>query len=239
MDYKEKVINSQKELKLISKNENEIITKAKYGPSKETKIPLNLEEDLAFFVATIIGDGHLKKSKFQTSIELTDERLLNYIKKMCERLFDRKFNINKVKIRKGRKPTFVMLIDSKAIHNFLIEVFEIPSGKKSHIVKVPEHIKNSNEKIKLSFLKGIMATEGGKRRRGYGLSTASENLWKDLIILFEEINIPVLKDKWIYQKYKKEYYGISFRKEHMKKLNADVSEWSNEVGLGPTGLVPT
>lgn len=218
MNYKERIIESQKELKLILKSENEIITKAKFGPSKETRIPLNLEEDLAFFVAAIIGDGHLKKSKFQISIELTNKELLDYLKEICKKLFNRNFNINSVKKRVGKKPSFVMVMDSKAIHNILKEVFEIPPGKKSHIVKIPEHIKNSDEKIKISFLKGIMATEGGKRRRGYGLSTASETLWKDLISIFQELKIPILKDKWTHRKYKKVYYGLSFKKEYMPKL---------------------
>lgn len=230
MNYQKRVFDSQKELKLISKAREYIFTKAKYGPSKLTKIPLFLDENLAFFVAAIIGDGHLKKSKFQISIELTNKVLINYMKEICSELFDRNFNVRDVKIREGRKKSFVILMDSKAIYNLLKDVFEVPSGKKSHIVKVPEFIKTSNCNVKLSFLKGIMATEGGKRRRGYGLSTASEDLWRDLVVLFEEVGIPVLKDKWIYQKYKKEYYGISFREEHMKKL-----KW--ECRSGQTGDV--
>ncbi|MBU2616131.1 MAG: hypothetical protein KKC19_03435, partial [Nanoarchaeota archaeon] len=63
MNYIEEIINSQKDLKLISKNKTELIVKAKYGPSKETSIPLVLNEELSFFIATIIGDGHLRKGK--------------------------------------------------------------------------------------------------------------------------------------------------------------------------------
>lgn len=215
------ILDSQKKLKTISRNEKEIIVKAKFGPSKPTRIPLTLNEDLVFLVAAIIGDGHLKKSKFQITIELTDKKLLEYIKKICLKLFNRKFNVKNVKIRKGRKETFTIRIDSKAIYNLVQEVFEIPAGKKSHIVKIPEVIKNSNKKIKIAFLKGIMATEGGKRRRGFGLSTASENLWKGLIELFEDVGIFVLKDSWVHKKYKKKYYGISFREEHMNRLKWD------------------
>lgn len=215
---KKDAINSQKDLKIILENNNEIITKAKYGPSKETRIPLYLEEDLSFFVATIIGDGHLKKNKLQITIELSDLNLLLYIRKICESAFNRKFNINSVKRREGRKQMYNLIMDSKAIYNLLKEVFEIPPGKKSHIVSVPTHIKNSEDKIKLSFLKGIMATEGGKRRRGYGLSTASKQLWEELIDLFNNVGIPVLKDKWTHKTYKKVYYGLSFRKEYMERL---------------------
>lgn len=230
MNYKTSVINSQKELKIINKTKDYLITKAKYGPSKETIIPLVLTKELSFLVATIIGDGHLKKSKKQISIELTDFNLLKQIQKYCKRVFDRKFNINQVKQRFGRKQSWQIPMDSKAIYNFLNQTFEIPIGKKSHIVKVPEFIKNSNKKIKKAFLQGIMLTEGGKRRRGYGLSTASKELQKNLVDLFTDIGIPTSKDKWIYKKYKKEYYGLIFKKDYYDFL-------MRECRSGQTGYV--
>ena len=218
MNYKEEILKSQRDLKIISMNKNEIITKAKYGPSKLTKIPFKLSEDLVFFVGAIIGDEHLKKDKLQISIELTNKELLIYIKNICKQLFNREFNLGKEIVREGKKNSWNMSIDSKSIYLLLKDVFEIPSGKKSNIVKVPRYIKNANKEIKTAFLKGIFATEGGKRKRGYGLSTASEELWKGLIILFNDINIPVLKDSWVYKKYKKKYYGLSFRKEYANQV---------------------
>tara|TARA_Y100000034_G_C6732117_1_gene324421 strand:- start:11 stop:727 length:717 start_codon:yes stop_codon:yes gene_type:complete len=215
---KKDVIKSQKELKIISINNKWIFTKAKFGPSKLTRIPFLINEELSFFVAAIIGDGHLKKDKLQISIEISNKKLLISIKKICKELFNRKFNIHKIKKREGRKQTFNLIMDSKAIYNLLNKVFEIPLGKKSNIVKVPKLILKSNKSIKAAFLIGIMVTEGGKRRRGIGLSTSSKQLWEDLIKLFENIGIKVLKDKWIYKKYKKEYYGISFKRKSLSLL---------------------
>ncbi len=213
MEFKKLVINSQRDLNILSSKKNYIITKAKYGPSKETKIPLNIDKDLAFFTAAIIGDGHLKKSKKQISIELSNKKLLEYLRKICITSFNRTFNICSIKQREGKKPSWHMSIDSKSIHNFLNQALEIPIGKKSHKVIIPKIIKKADKETKKAFLQGIMATEGGKRRRGYGLSTASKKLWEELILLFEELNIPTQKDKWIYKKYKKEYYGLTFKKD--------------------------
>ena len=103
MDYKTSAIKSQKNLKTITRTKDYLITKANYGPSKETKIPLKLTEGLAFLVAVIIGDGHLKKSKKQISIELTDFNLLKQIQQNCIQTFNRKFNINLIKQRPNRK----------------------------------------------------------------------------------------------------------------------------------------
>ena len=238
MKYKKDIINSQKDLKIILQNNQELITKAKYGPSKQTKIPLDLNKELAFFVGAIIGDGHIRKDKFQISIEGANKKLLKYIQAICRNIFNREFNIHPVKIKEGRKPTFSLLMDSKSIYNLLKDVFEIPSGKKSHIVKAPKHIIESNKQIKKAFLNGIMSTEGGKRKRGYGMSTASKQLWNDLVKLFNDVKIKTLVDKWTHKKYKREYYGLSFKKEYLSII-AGVPERSNGVGLGPTGLVPS
>ena len=102
MNIKKEVLKSQESLKKINIERSSIIVKAKFGPSKETKIPLDLEQKLSFFVACIIGDGHLKKGKYQISIELSNLVLLNYINKICLGLFDRSFNVRQIK-RNGRK----------------------------------------------------------------------------------------------------------------------------------------
>ena len=213
MNIKKEVLKSQKNLKIINITNKEVITKAKRGPSKETRIPFLLEEILSFFTATIIGDGHLRKSKLQILIELSDKELIKYIKKICKEIFNRDFNINNVKQREGRKPTYYIAMDSKAIYSLLNKVFEIQIGRKSNIVYIPKIIKESNDSIKSSFLMGIMLTEGGNRRRGYGMSTSSKKLWEDLIKMFTELGIEVSPDKWIYKKYNKEYYGFYFKKD--------------------------
>jgi len=211
MNVKNLVLKSQKELKVLKQNKEYLITKARFGPSKETKIPLYLDENLAFFVATIIGDGNLKKAKLQISIELSDKKLIEYIRETCLNLFNRSFNIHPVIEREGKKQTYQMVMDNKSIYCLLNKVFNIPIGKKSNIVCVPNIIKKSNKSIKSAFIIGIMLTEGGKRRRGVGMSTASKMLWEDLSNLFEDVGIKVSKDRWIYKKYNKEYYGLYFK----------------------------
>lgn len=230
MNYKERIIKSQEGLKVILKEKERIITKANFGPSKETTIPFILNEEIAFFVGAIIGDGHLKKSKFQVVIECTNRQLIEYIQLICKRNFWREFNVRKVKLREGKQQSFAIGMDSKSIYNLLKEVFEIPIGKKSHIVKIPSFIFNSNKSIKSAFLIGIMMTEGGSRRRMIGISTASKQLWEGLINLFDELKINLLRDKWFNRKYNKEYYGIAFKPSNLKIL-------MRECRSGQTGQI--
>jgi len=123
-----------------------------------------------------------------------------------------------------------MCIDSKAIYNLLTKIYEIPIGKKSNIVKIPTLISNSNKSIKSAFLIGVMVTDGEKRRRNAGISTASKDLWEGLIKIFEELNISTWKDKWIYKKYDKEYHGITFKPNELKIL-------MRECRSGQTGQI--
>lgn len=159
MNYKNDVIISQEGLETISKTNKEIYVRAKFGPSQITRMPLLIDEKLSFFVATIIGDGHLRKEKLQTSIECSNKQLIEDIRNICKNLFNKEFNIHTIKIRKGRKQTFSLVMGCKSIYNLLNRVFEIPYGKKSNIVKIPSFILKSNKSIKSAFLIGIMMTE--------------------------------------------------------------------------------
>ncbi|MDO8563819.1 MAG: hypothetical protein Q7R87_02335 [Nanoarchaeota archaeon] len=205
-------------LELLNGNIKEVFVKARRGKSKVTRIPLILDEELAFFIAVVIGDGHLKKDKKQISIELTNEDLLVNINKVVYNLFKINFNISKRKERPNHKNSFILILDNTAIYNLIKKSFKIPSGKKSNIVNIPTEIINANKSIIASFLIGIMVTEGGKRKRGIGLSTASQELWINLIDSFNKLNIRILKDKWTYHKYNKEYYGLVFKKDHLTNL---------------------
>jgi intein/homing endonuclease len=218
MNNKELIKLYKDEMNIINSDVRGLTVKARRGPSKETRIPLYVNENLSFFVATIIGDGHIKKDKEQTSIELSNKNLIELIRHNCFIIFERKFNICMIKRREGKKQTFTIYMDSKGIRLLLNHKFSIPRGKKSNIVEVPEVIKKSNKDIKAAFIAGIMLTEGGKRRRGFGLSSASSVLQKDLIQLLSDLGIQTSTDKWINKKNEKEYYGLVFKKENMNQI---------------------
>lgn len=224
MSFKKDVINSQMDLHILSKSNDEIIVKAKFGPSKPTNIPLIINESLSCFVAAVIGDGHIRKNKFQVYLDGTNQKLIRSFQDITKSLFKRDFNIS-CDIPRNKFKRYCLIIDSKAIHNLLTIVFETPAGKKSHLVKVPEYIKNSNVSIKAAFLIGILVTEGGRRRREYGLSTASKTLREELTELFNDLGIEVKLDEWTHKVYNKKYYGLVFRK---KKLSEIISKCEDQ-----------
>lgn len=213
MNFEQHVVENLSSFKLLDYDSHGFFVKARYGPSKPIRIPRFLNENLACFVAAVIGDGHLSKNKALVRIDGFDNNLMKKFKEVSEELFSREFNIYDW-IDNGKR-RYCLRIDNTALYRILIKIFDIPKGKKSNIVRIPKYIKQSNSSIKSAFLIGILLTEGGKRRRGFGLSTSSKNLWRDLISIFDDINLKISKDKWVYKKYNKEYYGISFIKKRI------------------------
>ncbi len=56
------------------------------------------------------------------------------------------------------------------------------------------------------------ASDGGKRKGGLGLSTASVAFRNQLVDLLEEFDINAKKDQWLNKLYNKNYYGLYFNK---------------------------
>lgn len=206
--------------RLINENRKSFYFKAITGPSKTTKIPKKLDNTLCCYIGLIIGDGHIKKDKKRISIELVDEELIRKIEKITQNLFGINSSIYKIKDKRpNRKIRYLLQVDNSPLHCFLNEVIKIPKGNKSSIVEIPELIKNSNLKNKVSFLIGLFAADGGKRNHSkIGLSSASKKLRDDISYALKEQNIKHFKDNWIYKKYKKEYFGIYFTRKSLNQL---------------------
>lgn len=218
MEYRKRVEETLRKIIIKERNEDNLLVHSLRGPRRIVRVPLILDEKLSFLCGVIIGDGHLRLDKKKISIELTDYNLLFSIKEIFTELFSKELNITKRKTREGHKDSYVLGIDSRAIYDLMNLVFGISSGKKSNYVGIPELIISSDLSIKSAFLAGILVTEGGKRKRGIGLSTSSKRLWEDLLRVFSEMSLKILKDKWVNEKYEKEYYGISFSKETLASI---------------------
>jgi|WetSurMetagenome_2_1015567.scaffolds.fasta_scaffold465984_2 hypothetical protein len=59
MDYKKSVLLLSDRMRLLRKDNKNIYVQARFGPSKVTKLPLRISEDLSCLIGVIIGDGHL------------------------------------------------------------------------------------------------------------------------------------------------------------------------------------
>lgn len=219
MGYKNEVLFLSDRMRLIKIDKKNIYVQARYGPSKIIKLPLRINENLSCLIALIIGDGHLSKYKFRTSIESSSKELLSTMQKMVESLFDANTPIKKVKERVGRKRTYHLSIYSKAIQELFNLIFGILRGNKSNFVRVPKQILLENKKIKNAFVIGLLAAEGSRKgKNGVRMCSASSGLLLDTQKILKELKIDSQIESWINKKYKKRYYSLSFKRNLLDSL---------------------
>ncbi len=206
------LLNRTKNVRIVKIETNKIVVDIIKGSNKRFSIPCKLSNDLAYLVAAIICDGHIRKDKYRIMFEITNKKIFdNFSQKICN-VFDikpkYKLIIDK---RKDRKPRYRIDINGKPIIVFLNYFFDIPRGKKSNSVKVPSLINKSTKKIKKAFIQGVFDTDGGKRHRGWGLSSKSIMFRDGIFCMLSEFGFDVRKDEWINKKYNLKYYGLYFK----------------------------
>lgn len=165
------------------------------------------------------------------TIESTNKELLIVLSRVSKTLFNTRTRVIENKKRFGKKQTYHLSIYSKAVQELLSIVFNIPRGKKSNIVKIPEIILKENKNIKSAFIIGLLVAEGS-RRGNYAvrLCSASKILLLDTQKLLVDLNISSKIESWINKRYKKEYYSLSFKRHHLDSLK-------RECRSGQTGMI--
>jgi intein/homing endonuclease len=219
VSFKNEVIKLSETMRLISLDDKNMVVQSRYGPSPPIKVPLEINEELSCLVAVIIGDGHLYKDKFKTTIESSNHKLLRVLAQMSKELFDIDVSIIDVIRREGKKQTHNLTLYSKAVQELMSQVFQIPRGKKSFSVRIPDYILSGNKKIRGAFVIGLLAAEGSRKGKSYvRICSASKYLLHDTKSLLKDIGIKSNIESWINQKYKKEYYSLSFKRTHLDSL---------------------
>ena len=154
------------------------------------------QEDLAYFVGIICGDGYVSQKNFV--IEIKDDRpdfLKNVYSPLIERLFSKRPRV--VRDSDGQN-TFRCYFWSKEASKLLKE-WGIVSPK-SFTVCAPLWIKNGNKIIKVNFLRGVMDTDGSiyeKKNRNItnyptiALIVRSKGLAEDVYNIFIELGFNV------------------------------------------------
>lgn len=128
------------------------------------KVPTELTEDLAYFIGVHVGDGYMSVQKRPSAIDYRIEYsghsvnesmwYRNKLKPLVSSLFNKNASI-----RFTKRKCVMMGFRSKAILTFLHKTCGIQLSPKNNI-DVPTIIKNSNNKIKAAFIKGLIDTDG-------------------------------------------------------------------------------
>ena len=191
---------------------------------------LVLNQDMAYIIGVLIGDGHISdktKSKtdlsldYRISIELTDYDLLKYIESLIKKFVKTKSTVNKVKKRKGKKQTYVFQMRNKELYKYLTDDIKLPKGNKTSKLRVPIQIIGNVEKIRKAFIAGFFDTDGGRRGNSIGFTMKNKALQEDISSLLNKFNINHSCDCWLNKKYNTHYYGLKLKINEIKTFLYD------------------
>lgn len=203
-----KFLEESGNIKITNRTKKFISLRPICGSKKEVTIPLSLSKNLAYFVGVITGDGYLASIRHRFGLHKANRQ---YLSTIYVPLAKNLFSLG-VKIRNGKR-SYHLFTRNKAIWLMLNKVFNIPKGRKSRIVRMPRIIKQASNEIKKSYLAGLFDTDGGRRRGGYGFTTASEWMFKDTLELLRKLGFNPQSDCWVNKKYNRMYYGWKVAKK--------------------------
>ncbi|MDP6670578.1 MAG: LAGLIDADG family homing endonuclease [archaeon] len=174
------------------------------------RIPHNIEENLAYLLGAILGDGHITKIADRIAFEVSEKWLAKKFKSKVMVVFAQNLNL-RTRFRPDRDTTsYGLLWNNKSAVRLFTKFLSVPRGKKSHIITVSRLIRESNQNIRLAYLEGVFDTEGCIRRKGLRITSASKDFRDGLCDLLISFGEKGYKDEWINKKYNKKYYGLQY-----------------------------
>jgi len=201
--------------------------------NKAIKFPDKLSPLLAEEIGMNYGDGFLSSKKYEYRLKgnKNNEREYydNYIKKLFKRLYNLNLNI------KEYETTYGFELYSKAFWEFKTKILGIKAGKKTKL-KVPDFIKNGNQMIITSFIKGLFDTDGSvsflnKYNKGnyyplISLASVSKELIDDVYFMLGKLSLNPKKYCFKNKTWQIQLAGY----ERFKRYNELVG-WSNQKNL--------
>jgi len=172
------------------------------------RMPHEMDYNLAYLLGAILGDGHIRGDSDRISFEVSEKWLTKKFIQKVANVFNHKLNLN-TRLDRG-KTRYLANFDNKPAVRLFTKFLEVPKGKKSHILFVPDLIKNASKQIRLAFLEGVFDTEGCIRGKGLRVTSASKQFRDDLCELMFSLGEKGYKDEWINKKYNKKYYGLQY-----------------------------
>jgi DNA-binding transcriptional regulator WhiA len=194
--------------------------------TKQIKEPKSINEDLAWLLGVICGDGCLEKygksrHQYRISLSTIDMNFGKLFVMRINRVFklNEKFN-SKIVVNNTNSKYYKVQIDGKQLYEFFMKFGTFGCFK----WKVPKQILNGSTKIKQSFLRGYYDSEGSlntyrKKYRKIRAASVNKDGIKGIQKLLNDLKIDINLIK------EKNCYSLNIYKE--KQIN----HFNNSVGF--------
>jgi|CXWL01.1.fsa_nt_gi ribonucleotide reductase alpha subunit len=160
----------------------------KHGNQVMPDLPSVLDEEFAFFLGYLAGDGFMAKSDVDHRVGVSvahSSYLMEEMPVMLERLFN--VNVHKMQKPNDRSVTFVM--DNRAVKEFLSLNGLQKQGSRD--VAVPRLIRQSPQNIVGAYLRGLFEADGTLTHGYPNLGTSSARLAREVSTLLIGLGCPV------------------------------------------------
>jgi ribonucleoside-diphosphate reductase alpha chain len=159
-----------------------------HGNQEWPNLPPILDEELAFFLGYLIGDGFVtaKDGDHRVGVSVTHHSyLMQEMPALLERLFG-------VRVNRQQKPddgSVTLVIDNRAVKDFLMSN-GLAKGR-SRSAEVPRLIRQSPPEIVGAFLRGLFEADGSLSHGYPDLTTTSPRLAQEVATLLVGLGCPV------------------------------------------------
>lgn len=155
------------------------------------QIPDLINKDLAYFIGIVLSDGHIVYKKgIRYAVKVyTSYKAEKYVLTL---LIKNLFNYNPtIRIRKygfNKLPNYEIIISSKILVEFFKNELQIPSGRKSHKIRVPK-IFFTHMELFYDLLRGIIDGDGSISSKGVDIYSSSKIFLLDLKNILTKLKI--------------------------------------------------
>ena len=182
----------------VARSRDKIFYIPNSGSNRITSFPTYLAPEFIFLAGIISGDGHIKKDRYQIYVEMVNKEIILLIKEQIQKTFNIKIKVTQViDKRPNRKLRWKIIISSRLIWTFFNKFFQIPAGKKSSTVEIPEIIFKGSLETKRQFITGLFLADGGiKRKKSFAFTCSNKALADQIEEILMEFNIRTWQSKW-------------------------------------------
>lgn len=183
-----------------------------------------MNKDVAFLSGLVIGDGNLMKNAFRIRIEMVSKEILEMGKEKFWKTFSLSPRLIPLKSRFNWKQTFKIEIESKPIWIFFNKLLDIPCGKKSDIIKIPQIILESDKECLKQFIVGLFLADGSFKRKAVRFVSASEMLIDDILSVCNLFKIEGSKRPFLNKKLNKFFFELIIKEENAEMFKTVIPD---------------
>ncbi len=190
------------------------------------KLPFELNEELAYFLGVLAGDGYLKEPKAHQrggwTVEMCEDDYdfqVGVYRPIVERLFGctPKLYLNK---RKYGRNNLYSRINSMIMVFYLTRALGMISGSKAHVVETPSFIyKNKDLRLTLAFISGLFDTDGTVTSGRVKFSTVSKRLFHQIKRILSKADIHHSSNIWLKNNRSRLLYTVRISNRSLEKFN--------------------